>query len=192
MNNVKEIVKIGVLLFLVVFVAIIVTTTKGKDPLRFDFNLNIELRDKNEFSFPIVNSEYNGEYRNNKGNSVYVLVGKNNDETYRVYFLRNSEPKINIEKLNKKLERLAELYIEGKITKEKYDIEYEKIKIQLNKAQETKKEEYDFKKLQKILQQDISSIYNNLSNENKRNFWASFIDYIEITPEYEYHIQFKN
>lgn len=113
-------------------------------------------------------------------------------EIQEINSIKEKEPKINIEKLNKKLERLAELYIEGKITKEKYDIEYEKIKIQLNKAQETKKEEYDFKNLQKILQQDISSIYNNLSNENKRNFWASFIDYIEITPEYEYHIQFKN
>lgn len=97
MKNVKELVKVGFLLFLVVFFAIIVTTTKGKDPLRFDFDLNIEIRDKNEFSFPIVNSEYNGEYRNNKGNSVYVLVGKNNDETYRVYFLRNSDPIVKLD-----------------------------------------------------------------------------------------------
>lgn len=105
---------------------------------------------------------------------------------------KEKKPKINTKKLNEKLERLAELYIEGKITKEKYDIEYKKIKIQLDKVQDIKNEEHDFKNLQKILNQDISSIYNNLSNENKRNFWASFIDYIEITPEYEYHIQFKN
>lgn len=97
MKNVKELVKIGILFFLVVFFAVIVTTTKGKDPLRFDINLNIELKDKNAFSFPIVNSEYNGEYRNTKGNSVYVLVGKNNDETYRVYFLRNSDPIVKLD-----------------------------------------------------------------------------------------------
>ena len=97
MNNVKELVKIGILFFLVVFFAIIVVTTKGKDPLRFNINLNIDLKDKNAFSFQIVNSEYNGEYRNTKGNSVYALVGKNNDETYRVYFLRNSDPIVKLD-----------------------------------------------------------------------------------------------
>lgn len=103
---------------------------------------------------------------------------------------RNS--KVDINKLNQRLDRLADLYLDERISKEKYDLEYFKIKNQLNQIEVVKARENDYSKLKKILNQDISVIYANLSNNNKRNFWASFIEYIEITPEYEYHIQFKN
>ncbi len=104
---------------------------------------------------------------------------------------KEKSPKINIEKLERRLDRLSELYLDERISKEKYDLEYTKIKEQLSKENIDKEIKQDYSKLREILNQDIDSLYNNLSNENKRNFWASFIDYIEITPEYEYHIQFK-
>ena len=101
------------------------------------------------------------------------------------------EPKINVGKLEKRLDRLSELYLDERISKEKYDLEYTKIKEQLKEIDTKKKSKQDYSELKKILNQDIYSLYSNLTNENRRNFWASFIDYIEITPEYEYHIQFK-
>lgn len=97
MKNIKETIKICVLLFFVAFFAIIVTSTKGKDPLKLDFSMDWEVKVKDEFSYPIVNSEYNGEYKNSKGNSMYTLVGKNSDGTYRIYFLRNSTPILKLD-----------------------------------------------------------------------------------------------
>ena len=42
---------------------------------------------KEEFSYPVYSSVYNGLYRNNASNGIYILVGKNVDETYIVYFI---------------------------------------------------------------------------------------------------------
>lgn len=87
MNNGKELIKIGVLFVLVVFFAIFFTLTKGNDELDLDFNFKIQ----EEFSYPVSSSEYNGLYYNEKGNNHYVMIGKNSDNTYRVYFI-NGEP----------------------------------------------------------------------------------------------------
>lgn len=80
----KENIKNGILLVLVVFFAIFFGTTRGNDEL----NLNIEWPTmEKEFSYPVYSSKYNGAYRNNASNGIYTLVGKNSDETYRVYFI---------------------------------------------------------------------------------------------------------
>lgn len=97
---------------------------------------------------------------------------------------------INVNKLQLKLERLNELYIDGRISKEKYDLEYEKVNIQI-KEFNIKKEEINYSKLEQILDIDIASMYDKLSNINKRNFWTKFIDYIIIKEDGEYDIHFK-
>jgi len=82
----KEYVKIGILFFLVVFFAVFFASTRGNDEL--NLNLDFDFSTQEEFSYPIYDSEYNGEYRNTKSNGAYVLVGKNADDTYRMYFIQ--------------------------------------------------------------------------------------------------------
>ena len=82
MNNQKETIKIGILLVFVIFFAIFFGSTKGNDQLNL-----IETEDKG-FSYPVYDSEYNGVYKNNKGTKTYIMVGKNQDDTYRIYFVR--------------------------------------------------------------------------------------------------------
>ncbi|MBO5143259.1 MAG: hypothetical protein J6C46_09805 [Clostridia bacterium] len=88
MNNTKETVKIVILLILVIFFALVVSNTKGDDELKWDINLDFSSED--EFSYPIAESEYNGEYKNTASNGMYVMVGMNPDGTYRVYFVKDS------------------------------------------------------------------------------------------------------
>ena len=102
-------------------------------------------------------------------------------------------PKVNINKLKKKLERLTDLYIDGKIGRDKYDLEYDKINNQII-AYEGEKETLlntNYNDLEKLFDKKVLSLYTTLSNQNKRMFWASFIDYIEINQNNEYHIHFK-
>lgn len=85
----KEAIKDGILLVLVIVFAVIVVTTKGDDPLVWNVNLDLSgwPTTEEEFSYQIVSSDFNGQYRNNKGNSIYALMGENPDGTYRIYFI---------------------------------------------------------------------------------------------------------
>lgn len=83
----KETVEIVILLILVVVSGVFVTMTKGNDELNWDINLNLSWPTEDEFSYSIVSSDYNGEFRNNKGNGIFALMGKNEDGTYRIYFI---------------------------------------------------------------------------------------------------------
>lgn len=91
-SNVKETIKNGILLFLVVFFLIFFVTTKGNDELSLNFNFSTT----EEFSYPVYGSEYNGQYRNNDGNGIYAFVGKNADDTYRVYFIKTVKSLKNV------------------------------------------------------------------------------------------------
>lgn len=99
--------------------------------------------------------------------------------------------KIDTTKLSKKIDRLNDLYIEGRISKEKYETDYNIVSNQIKQYTPIIKKENN-NKLKKIIENDnIMELYQKLSNENKRNFWADFIDYIEITLDNEYIINFK-
>lgn len=97
---------------------------------------------------------------------------------------------IDVNKLQAKIDRLNNLYIEGRISREKYDAEYEIVSLQIKECN-VEKEIKSFEHLEKLLNSDITTIYNKLSNINKRNFWASFIEYIIIKEDGEYDIHFK-
>ena len=99
----KESIKTGLLLLLVVVFAIFFASTKGDDELNLDINI---APGQNEFSYEIYDSEYNGEYRNTKSNGAYVFVGKNSDGTYRIYFIQtiNSIKNISLKLDNVQLE----------------------------------------------------------------------------------------
>lgn len=90
----KDTVQTGLLLLLVIILALFFGTTKGNDELNLDFNVDFSTEE--EFSYPVVTSSYNGEYRSNKGNGIYAMVGENPDGTFRVYFIHQVASTKNI------------------------------------------------------------------------------------------------
>lgn len=93
----KETIKTGILLFFVIVFAIFFASTKGSGELNWDIKWP---EAKEEFSYDIYPSEYNGQYKNINGNKVYAFVGKNADDTYRVYFIDSTLGKNVILKLD--------------------------------------------------------------------------------------------
>ena len=105
---------------------------------------------------------------------------------------RKQEDKIiNTDKIKQKLDRLAELYIEGKISKEKYDSDYKSYNDEIEKINKHNKSNKDLTKLKTLLNEDTLSMYNQLSNELKRTFWKTYIDYIERDEHLNYIVHFK-
>lgn len=89
--------------------------------------------------------------------------------------------KIDIQKQKKELERLNIMYLKGRITEEKYDLEYtrlqEIIKVNTNTVIPIKK---DFTDLKKYFSDDWITVYDSLNIEHKRSFWHSTINKIEL------------
>lgn len=127
-------------------------------------------------------------------NNIEEEINKYIIEIDNIKHVEKDKPTINVDKLKQKLNRLIDLYVDGHISKEKYDEEYDNTVKLIAEAQEieSKEEEIiDLTNLKEIFKEDTINLYNNLTNENKRLFWASFIEYIEIDENNEYHIIFK-
>lgn len=98
---------------------------------------------------------------------------------------------INTEKLEKKLDRLNELYIDGRIDKEKYNKEYDHINEIIATTKKSKQKKRDLKPYYEILNKPFIDIYNQLNNAGKRAFWLKFINYIEKDEKDNFKIFFK-
>lgn len=88
-----------------------------------------------------------------------------------------------IKTIEKKINKLKDLYIDDLIDKEEYKKDYEKYRSELNSLKIYNTNELilkDYSHLRKILDSDYKTIYNNLSIENKKKFWLSIIDKIYI------------
>lgn len=103
------------------------------------------------------------------------------------YKIKANEPKKDnsneIKKLENKLIKLKDLYLEDLIDKETYKEDYEKYSKQLTKLKSTEEiieKEKDFSELEKMINSDISNIYNILTKEKKRQFWLSIINKIYL------------
>ena len=106
--------------------------------------------------------------------------------------IKNNKEKL--ESLNARLDRLNDLYLDGRINKEKYDTEYLNIQNQIKKQKENQKPANirDVSKYKKILNNNVlTSIYSKLTRENKRRFWNEYIDHIIQDKEKGFIIFFK-
>ena len=102
-----------------------------------------------------------------------------------------------VERLKDKLDRLNELYLDGRITKEKYDNDYNttQLKIQELDSVDVSIKKRNLEKYKKLLKSNtILDLYNKLTRENKRLFWYEYIDYIvqdADDPVNNWHVFFK-
>lgn len=87
-----------------------------------------------------------------------------------------------IQKIQNKINKLKDLYLEDLIDKETYTLDYKKYNLELEKLKEPKKIEIkkDFSQIEKILNSNYKEIYEKLTLENKRKFWLTIIDKIYI------------
>lgn len=90
-----------------------------------------------------------------------------------------------LKRLNEKLDRLNDLYIDGRISKDKYNTEYKTVKNEIKSLSSIKTEEKtrNLKKYRKLLNDSNAlDIYKKLTRENKKLFWFEYIDAIEQDP----------
>ncbi len=113
-------------------------------------------------------------------------------KTEKNNLIENNDKKID--KLKNRKDRLNELYIDGRIDREKYDMEYSSIIEEIEKLN-TKKDEIkpiNVEKYKSLLDNKTAlDIYKKLDSNHKRLFWLEYIDYIEQDGENEFKIFFK-
>lgn len=87
-----------------------------------------------------------------------------------------------IKKIESKLCKLKDLYLDNLIDKDAYTKDYRKYEKQLQdlKTVPIIEEKRDFSNIEKILNSDYLTLYNNLSKTNKKKFLLTFIDKIYV------------
>lgn len=88
----------------------------------------------------------------------------------------------DIEKIERKISKLKDLYLDDLIDKKAYTKDYKKYTEELEKLKSSIviQEKRDFSNIEKIINSDFITIYNKLTIDNKRKFWLSIIDKIYI------------
>jgi len=100
--------------------------------------------------------------------------------------------RVDVDKIKAKLSRLTDLYLDGMILREKYDIEFEKLNSMLSEAQvQPIQNNRDLSLYKEFLNSDTLSLYKKLNNKAKRMFWASYIDYIVLNEDGTYSVTLK-
>ncbi len=162
---------------------------------------------KVEFKYPSYrcNHSYNDKLCNYKKRPVEKTLEEyliNNIKDVMQKTIINSESalnkqnqksnKIDKEKVKTKLARLTDLYLDGMILREKYDIEFKKLNLLLQDAEkEPIIEKCDLNRYKDFLKSDGLSLYQNLNNSSKRMFWAKYIDYITVNEDNTIEIKLK-
>lgn len=104
---------------------------------------------------------------------------------------KKEEKVIDVDKIKKKIERLSELYIDGKISREKYDTDFEKFTNEINNASIKQEKKKDLNNLKSLINADALKLYEQLDNQLKRTFWSTYIDYIERDKNLNFIVHFK-
>lgn len=92
-------------------------------------------------------------------------------------------PKIDIKKLEKELDRLNNMYLKERISEEKYDRNYQEIEEKIKKASSKKDKPKDLTYIKDILDSDIDTVYSKLTRDEKIMFWRSFISKIFLKED---------
>lgn len=102
------------------------------------------------------------------------------NELIRIETVEEDQPKnnnaIKAEKLKAEMDRLNMMFRKGRIEEEEYDSEYFKLEKKLKSLDVTEAPpKKDLDSIKGILETDYRGIYAELTKENKKAFWRSFI-----------------
>lgn len=98
--------------------------------------------------------------------------------------------KYNAAKIQAKLDRLKDLYIDGLIDKDQYLADRERITEPMRRG-EPEPPRVDFGRLRKIIGPDFEARYGALSSSDKQALWRSLLDRIEVSPDRSIRFFFK-
>ena len=101
--------------------------------------------------------------------------------------------KNKINELKNKIDKLADLYLNDLISKDKYTVEYNKFQSELKileRENKDSKKDTDTKKLQEFIDGDFLRIYDTLSDVEKQRFWRNIIDKIVIFGKEKIEVKF--
>ena len=88
-------------------------------------------------------------------------------------------------KLRKELDRLNFLFQKGRIDWDYYNEEYGRIESELNDLQSALPEPVtNYGYLEELLDTDFRTMYDQLSQENRRAFWRSIIQEIHVNEDH--------
>lgn len=93
---------------------------------------------------------------------------------------KKSRPAVNVAAIKNKLNKLQDLYINDLVDMDYYRANYTALQEELKKAEKVKETTHDLKPLREFLSYDLQTIYDSLTNEEKRQLWGSIIDRIEV------------
>ena len=95
--------------------------------------------------------------------------------------VRGEQAKIkgNRKQIEKKMERLNDLYINGFIDMEKYKADYKALESQI--IDEPEEKTIDFAKYREFLNSGYKKIYSTLNDVEKRSIWRTVIQKIEVS-----------
>ena len=127
-----------------------------------------------------VREEFIEEYLlNNLKELVKDYIKANEIQISKINKTDNSD---KIKKLQRKIEKLKDLYIDDLIDKETYKKDYSKYTKEIDelkiKTDDIKPKDFTF--LKELINKDIDTIYNSLTREEKRFFWLNIIDKIHL------------
>lgn len=95
---------------------------------------------------------------------------------------RRSVPKINKASIDKKLERLKNLYVDGLIEKDEYLVDYNKFKAKLLEEAQCNNVKKIEPRLKDLLEMNnVEELYIEMTQEEKYTFWHSIIQEIHVT-----------
>ena len=111
-------------------------------------------------------------------------IEKSEDKTIQI-----SEQK---KKIERKLERLKELYINELIDMTAYKADRERLLADMDKLSGTEsgRREQDVDAIKQLLSADLWTLYGTFTNEEKRTFWRGIIDRIEYGHDKQFRIYF--
>jgi len=117
---------------------------------------------------------------------------------YKQQIAQKIDSSKEIVSIENKLTKLKDLYVRDLIRIEDYEKDYKIFLSQLKELKNKQKtlekilpsDETNIEALKSILKEDIPSIYNSLSRQEKRQIWLSAIDYISIDKDYNMKIFF--
>ena len=112
---------------------------------------------------------------------VEKYIHKHTITPKKVTPIDNSKKILSIEK---KIEKIKDLYLDNLITKDSYSKDYKKFISQIEELKQNqniiKEEKKDFSKLTTLLKSDFKSIYCTLDLVERREFWLNIVDKIYI------------
>ena len=107
------------------------------------------------------------------------LYFENIELNYKKNIEKKIVPKKKIKALKDELERITNVYTKGRTTEKNYDLEYERIEKEIKDLEQYSKPKENTVLIE-LLKTDWKPMYETLNKENKRIFWRSLINKIDI------------